>query len=84
MTTLNPFSFRLLGISLFLLFALNSCGPKTPEEYAEAYCECMEENGGNMKKCKSIIDEAKSAFGEENEEAQKKFKATAMGCLNVE
>lgn len=61
---------------------LGSCSKKSPEEYGTEYCKCMEDNNGNLTKCKHILEEAKEVYGTDNQEAKIEFKSAAKGCLN--
>jgi hypothetical protein len=63
----------LLSFLVIISIGGTSCSNKSPEDYGEEYCKCMKENNQNMKKCKSILDEAKDKFGAEDKEARKQF-----------
>ena len=76
--TKHLFKISLFGVIPFLLF---SCSNKTPEEYAEDYCDCMEKHNDNMKKCQYILEDAKSVYGTDNKEARERFRTAAHDCL---
>lgn len=71
----------LLGV----ITVVTSCS-KSPEDYANEYCECgkkhMEAGDGAFahKDCEAIIDEAKEKY-DGNEEAEKAFKEVAKECM---
>ena len=74
-------NYKLFFVSIFII-ALYSCKVKSPEAYANEFCDCMEENNSNLTKCNHIIDEAKEVHGEDNKEAHQKFQLTARQCLD--
>ncbi len=66
---------------LILLGGIYSCSVKSPSEYGKAYCECMKEHNGNMKKCKDILDDAKYDHNGEDEAVQKEFIDAYNACM---
>lgn len=72
-----------LAFFLFIGITIISCSTKSPEEYGKAYCDCMKENNGNMKKCKEILEDAKYDHDGEDEEVQRAFINSYNSCMNA-
>ncbi|MEZ4937695.1 MAG: hypothetical protein R2799_08885 [Crocinitomicaceae bacterium] len=72
---------KIICFSAASSFILISCGSKTPEDYAKEYCQCMQQYQDNPVRCKDILEDAKSEFGEDNEDAKKEFKNAYKSCM---
>lgn len=55
---------------------------KTPTDYGNDYCECMNESSSDFNSCLHILTEAQDKFGIDNEEAEKEFTAVMQNCMD--